>query len=139
MSANVEGAHGRSTTERAGDIPVVIDLDRAPWLLISTAVPGVYSRGICTTKHHPAGLRVHVAKVEAGKSFPLHAHEYPQVFIFTEGRGHVDLAGERAAVRPQVAIRMTNGESHEVKADEGEDLVLVEISLPNWSSRRSDS
>lgn len=130
---------GRATTERAEDIPVVVDLDEAPWLLISAAVPGVYSRGICATRHHPAGLRVHLAKVDAGHRFPKHAHTYPQVFIFVGGRGHVDLAGEWVTVRPGIAIRMAKDEPHEVVADEGEDLLLYEIALPNWSPKRAEA
>ncbi len=67
-----------------------------------------------------------------GSKRPRHHHPYPQVFVFLEGRGVVELDDRRIEVGPGVAVRMLAGESHQVMNEGDEELVLMQISVPGW-------
>lgn len=122
------GEHASVATERGP----VIDLNAMEWTKVAGKVEGVVEKPILVRAEHESTLWVSMAKVLPGGVFPRHHHPYPQVFVFLEGRGMVELDGRRIDVGPGMAVRMLAGESHQVTNEGGTELVLMQISVPGW-------
>ena len=116
----------------------VLDLLAMDWAKISGKVIGVEDKTAADKLENPGGLWVSLARLLSGGVFPKHQHPYPQVFIFVEGTGEVELDGEVLEARPGLVVRMFHGESHEVRNPGAEPLVLYQISLPNWRPEKDE-
>ena len=110
----------------------VLDLEAMEWAKVAGKVVGVEDKTASDKQENLGGLWVSLARLLSGGVFPKHHHPYPQVFIFVEGVGEVELDGEVLEVRPGMVVRMFHGESHEVRNPGENPLVLYQISLPNW-------
>ena len=122
------GEHAEVETERGP----VIDLNGMEWTKVAGKVVGVVEKPILVRAEHESTLWVSQAKLRPGGVFPRHYHPYPQVFVFLEGRGVVELDGKRIEVGPGTTVRMLGGESHQVMNESDGDLVLMQISVPGW-------
>lgn len=115
----------------------VIDLNEMEWTKVAGKVTGVLEKPILVRGEHDSTLWVSQAKLLPGGVFPRHYHPYPQLFVFLAGNGCVELDGKRVAVGPGVTVRMLAGESHQVMNEGGEELVLMQISVPGWKEDES--
>ena len=122
------GEHAPVQAERGP----IIDLNGMDWTKVAGKVQGVVEKPILVRAEHESTLWVSLAKVLPGGVFPRHYHPYPQVFVFLEGHGVVELDGRRVDVGPGVTVRMLAGESHQVMNEGEEELILMQISLPGW-------
>jgi mannose-6-phosphate isomerase-like protein (cupin superfamily) len=122
------GQHADVATGRGA----VIDLNGMDWTKVAGKVEGIVEKPILVRAEHESTLWVSKAKVLPGGVFPSHYHPYPQVFVFLEGQGVVELDGKRIDVKAGMVVRMLAGESHQVRNESDEDLVLMQISVPGW-------
>ncbi|MFQ5860040.1 MAG: cupin domain-containing protein [Dehalococcoidia bacterium] len=102
------------------------------WKPVPGKVVGVEEKTLANKSENPGQLWVSQARLLPGGVFPKHHHPYPQMFIFLEGEGVVELDGERVPVGPGTVVRMFRGESHMVLNESDRDLVLFQIALPLW-------
>lgn len=109
----------------------VVDLNEAEAYLVSPKVPGIYNKSLALASENPSKVRVQLARIQPGHRFPEHWHPYPQMFYFLEGRGHVNLDGLRVPVYPGRVVRLFKGERHEVVNDGEQDLLLLEVAVPD--------
>ena len=114
-----------------------IDLNEMEWTKVAGKVVGVVEKPILVRSEHDSTLWVSQAKLLPGGVFPRHYHPYPQVFVFLEGKGIVELDGKRIDVGPGVTVRMIAGESHQVMNESDEDLVLLQICVPGWKKEET--
>jgi mannose-6-phosphate isomerase-like protein (cupin superfamily) len=110
----------------------VIDLNGMEWTKVAGKVEGVVEKPILVRAEHESTLWVSMAKLLPGGVFPRHYHPYPQVFVFLEGHGVVELDGRRIEVGPGMVVRMLAGEPHQVMNEGEEELTLMQISVPGW-------
>lgn len=131
--AHYPGEHAEVKTGRGA----VIDLNAMEWTKVAGKVQGVEEKPILVRAEHESTLWVSQAKLLPGGVFPRHYHPYPQVFVFLEGKGVVELDDKRIEVGPGVTVRMLAGESHQVMNESDSDLVLLQISVPGWKEEAS--
>ncbi len=110
----------------------VLDLNQMSWQVVAGKVAGVGDKTASDKDENPGGLWVSLARLLPGGVFPKHRHPYPQLFIFQEGEGIVELDSRDVKAGPGSVVRMFKGESHMVKNTGERDLVLFQISLPRW-------
>lgn len=136
MTTQTEPSYPGQHADVATDRGAVIDLNGMDWTKVAGKVEGVVEKPILVRAEHESTLWVSTAKVLPGGVFPSHYHPYPQVFVFLEGQGVVELDGKRIDVKAGMAVRMLAGESHQVRNESDEDLVLMQISVPGWREEK---
>jgi mannose-6-phosphate isomerase-like protein (cupin superfamily) len=88
-----------------------------PMIMRSIQVKGLHSC-LVPDDYDPNRLRFHVSEVEAGsRSHGAHAHAGIEAFIMIEGRGMVEVDGERRPIGPNEAVVVEGSLPHGIVND----------------------
>lgn len=103
-----------------------IDVSMREWETVRPDVAqGVQGRTILNE-----GVRMTVTRVLPGSGFTAHHDVYGHLLYFISGSGVVGVAGEEAAIRPGLAVRIRAGEEHYYRNTGSDELILMSVNIP---------
>ncbi|KAA0893465.1 cupin domain-containing protein [Oryzomonas rubra] len=103
-----------------------IDIDAQTWKQVRPDV----AHGVLGTTILNEGVTMTVTRVLPGNGFTAHHDAYGHLLYFLSGSGVVGVAGEEAAIRPGLTVRIQAGEEHYYRNTGSDELTLVSVNIP---------
>jgi len=102
-----------------------IDIGTQEW---KTVRPDV-AQGVLGATILNEGVTMTVTRVLPGSGFAAHHDAYGHLLYFLSGSGVVGVAGEEAAIRPGLAVRIQAGEEHYYRNTGSDELTLLSVNI----------
>jgi len=103
-----------------------IDIGTLEWKAVRPDV----AQGVVGMTILDEGITMTVTRVLPGSGFDAHHDAYGHLLYFLSGSGVVGVAGEEAAIRPGLAVRIRAGEEHYYRNTGMDELTLLSANIP---------